>query len=204
MEKINNGFAALTDPELQSDTEVVLTSLTENEDYPDPDPTLAAVQADLDNFVAACVGAKTGNRLAITARKERKVQLIKQLHLLSNYVAFKAKGDTLKLQGSGFKLSKPKGSAPDIIVPEIPVLENALASGGVKTRFKAVPGAKSYILKCTQDATLAEGSWKMITTTTTKNTLTGLESAKAVYVKVAAVGIKGQILWSGVASKIVQ
>jgi hypothetical protein len=67
-----------------------------------------------------------------------------------------------------------------------------------------VPGARSYILKYTQDPTLAEASWKMITTTTVKNSITGLESGKAIYLKVAAVGNKGQILWSDVVSKIVQ
>jgi hypothetical protein len=67
---------------------------------------------------------------------------------------------------------------------------------------KRVIAAVSYVFQYTTDATLAEASWMPMNCSTTKCQLMGLTPGTKYYVRVAAVGTKGQELYSDVSSKV--
>ena len=99
-----------SDALLITDTGSIITALTGNASYPTPSPTLAVVQAALDEFVTAVADAANGG-VALTATKnDKRAALVWLLRELASYVHVACKGDLTVLLTSGFPIQKPRGA----------------------------------------------------------------------------------------------
>jgi hypothetical protein len=202
MTKSLTNFASLSDSGLESKTQLILSSLTGNANFPTPTPTLAALQTAFDVFQAALVKAGTGNRVDIAEKNEAREVLVNLLRLLCAYVNLTANGNRAMLLSSGFNISKDR--EPSIITkPENLKIENGLSSGELLLSVSAVKGAYAYLHEYTTDATLAPQSWVSSTTTASKALLDNLQPGTLYYCRVGAVGANGQLLYSDAASRMV-
>lgn len=125
-----------------------------------------------------------------------------QLHLLDNYVLFTAAGDEVVATSSGFELSKQSVPSSVIINPEGVALANGLNRGELELSCKRVSGAKSYVHEITTWPVSNTSEWQTVMGTSAKNLFAGLESGKEYAGRIAAVGVKQQVVYSEVVSRI--
>jgi hypothetical protein len=118
-------------------------------------------------------------------------------------IRFTAKGNRLIAESSGFTIAKDKTPQPPIEKPVGIELFDGPNAGEMWLVFLKVMGAKSYMYQVSLDP-LDETKWTTVCGTTRKNLFTGLESGKKYYVRVVALGINKQVVYSDVFSRMVQ
>ena len=201
--KIVNGFAEMTDANLLVKTHFILTSMTGNTNFPDPSPALNAVSSIYTAFIAAVQKAEGGNRQDIAAKNATRQSLIDNLHRLGNYVLFASDGDDLKATSSGYGIGKIPAPTPPLDTPQGLKLANGVNKGELKLRFQKVYGARSYRYDITPSPITENSVWESSTNTITKKQYSGLESGKEYNCRVVAYGIKEQVVYSDVVSRVV-
>ena len=202
MEKALLSFAALSDGNLLARSQAITTSLTGNPDFPTTVPAIADVADMVSNFAEALAIAASGNRAAIADKNEKKQALIETLRQLAANITSTANGDRTMLLTTGFDISKER--EPVVITkPENLQVTNGMNAGDLVVSVNAVKGAKAYMYEYTTDATQQENSWVATTSSKSKITFSDLEAGKTYYCRVAAVGAKGQIVYTDPVSRIV-
>jgi hypothetical protein len=181
----------------------VVQQMTGNSNFSTPDPTLASVTTLANQFEQAINDAEAGGSYDKSVRDSRKEELIDTMHNLSNYVLFTAKGDRLIAESSGFTIAKDRSPQPPIEKPEGLNLTDGLNAGELLLLFLRVVGARSYSYQISLDPT-DETKWLTLHGTVRKNLFTGLESGKKYYVRVIAIGIGNQIVYSDTVSRVAQ
>ena len=203
--KLINGIDRLSDANLESKIQYIISKMTGNAHFPTPSPTLTAVEDALAAFIAAVNAAKAGDKIAIIDRDQKREVVIGLAHELALYVMYVAKGDKLVLASSGFDVSKDREPAPPITKPTgLEVITDNLNAGEALVRFKRVPQSRSYLYEYTLDPQLAESSWNSIFETRSKRVISGLESNKRYYFRITAIGTGNQMMNSDVTSKVIQ
>lgn len=200
--KTTNGFAALTDSELVTRSNYIVTAMTGNPHFTTPTPELADVIAAINGFENALEVALQGNRNDIALKNQRRNELITILHLLSNYVLFTAQNNEVIAKSSGFTISRIPQPAPAIVAPENLQLKSGANKGELQLKFKKVAGARAYMYEITPGPVTPESKWVSLLDTVAKQTFTGLQSGTEYYCRVAAIGIKRQVVYSGTVSRV--
>ena len=126
-----------------------------------------------------------------------------QLHLLGNFVLHMSGNNEVVATSSGFNISKTPEPRPAITIPEGLVLKNGLNKGELDLKFERVAGARSYLYEITPGPVTGQSQWQSVMSTVSKNLFAGLESGKEYSCRVAAVGVKKQVVYSDVVSRIV-
>jgi hypothetical protein len=201
--KITNGFEGMADLDFLGKVRFVVQQITGNSNFSTPDPTLASVTTLANQFEQAINDAEAGGSYDKSVRDSRKEELIDTMHNLSNYVLFTAKGDRLIAESSGFTIAKDRSPQPPIEKPEGLNLTDGLNAGELLLLFLRVVGARSYSYQISLDPT-DETKWLTLHGTVRKNLFTGLESGKKYYVRVIAIGIGNQIVYSDTVSRVAQ
>src|SRR5437868_4199630 len=200
--KVILNFIHFSDRALAGFAQLILTNLTGSAVFTDPVPTLAEIGDAYSNFAEALIAAASGNRSDIADKNAKREVLENLLEALARYLNYTADGDRSLLLTTGYDVNKERQPVV-ITTPENLVIINGPNPGELIVSVKAVKGAKSYVFEYTTDATLAEGSWVRITSSSRKNVLTNLESGKTYYCRVAAIGPKQQIMYSTIGSRVV-
>jgi hypothetical protein len=202
--KVILNFVHFADHALAAIAQLILSNLAgiAAPAFPTPVPTLAEIGDAYAAFAAALAAAASGNRADIADKNAKREVLVNLLIALARYINFTAEGDRALLLTTGYDVNKEK-QPTTIGTPENLKIVNGDNPGELIVSVKAVKGAKSYVFEYTADATLAEGSWVSITSTSRKNVFTDLESGKTYYCRVAAVGPKGQVKFSSIGSRVV-
>lgn len=201
--KITNGFEEMTDLDFLGKTRFIVGQMTGKPEFPTPDPSLASVTTLANDFEQAIQDADAGGSYDRSVRDGKKAELIDTMHNLGDYVLFTAKGNRLIAELSGFTISKEKTPQPPIEKPVGIELFDGPNAGEMQLVFDAVKRAKSYMYQISVDPTDAT-KWITVVGTTRKNLFTGLESGKKYYVRVVAVGVNKQMVYSDVFSRLVQ
>jgi hypothetical protein len=205
MTKPTNGFAELSDANLEAKAQFIITKMTDNANFPTPSPTLLEMNGTLSAFTAAATAANTGDKVSILDRDQKKETLVDLLHELSLYVMFIAKGDKVILASSGFNLSKDREPAPPITKPSNLVIStDGLNAGEAMVKFKRVKQSRSYLYEYTSDVQLSESAWSSLNDTRSKLLIGGLESSKRYWFRITALGTGNQAITSDVVSKVIQ
>lgn len=201
--KITNGFDQMTDAYLIVRANAIKSGVATHGDYfPNPSPSLADLGGTITAFTDAVEKAEGGDRQAVAARNAVRETLIDQLHLLGNFVLYKAGGDPVIATASGFNISRQPSPKPALTVPQGLVLKNGLNKGELQLRFKRVVGATAYKYEIAPSPITEETQWQSALNTVSKNLFTGLESGKEYNCRVAAIGSKEQVVYSGVVTRI--
>ena len=200
--RATNGFENMADAKLSQKTSFVISSMTGNANFTTPDPSLADVTTALNDFKTAVDNALTRDSNAIAIKKEKRQALIDLLHLEIYYVLYKSRGNRAVAESSGFSFAKNPAPAPAILKPQNLQVINSNQSSQMDVSIDTVTGAVAYVYQCIADAALASGNWISTTCSQSKCTITGLTPGTLYHWRVAAVGTKGQILYSDTISRI--
>lgn len=195
-------FSKYSDGDFESKARTIITNMTGNTNFPDPSPAIPDVTLATNIYSEALAAASTGNRSDVADKNEKRQLVTLMLRSLASYVNFTAEGDRAMLLTTGFNVNKER--EPVIITkPENIQVTNGMNAGELRVSVKAVKGAKSYVHEYTNDTGLAADHWQSTTTSQSKITFSELEAGKTYYCRVAAVGPKGQIVYSDQIARIV-
>jgi hypothetical protein len=192
-----------SDALLITDTGSIITALTGNPSYTTPAPTLAAIQAALDTFVAAVADAANGGVTLTSIKNDKRADLVVLLRELASYVQVACKGDLTVLLSSGFPIQKPQRQ-PIGVLPAPTGLTVSLGSRSGELNASAPPvfGAAIYNWRVT---TAAQPGVVVQTaqTTAASNTFDGLTPGVVYNIQANAVGSAGPSDWSDPAPQMV-
>lgn len=183
----------------------IVTSMTENKNFPNPTPPLSEVTAQLDALEQAFSQVQLA-RSEVTTRTANQdnaeAKLDQVLTQLAGYVESVAGKDDTLITSVGMEI-KAARSSPTL--PSIPQALSAAAGdhdGELLLSWKSVPNAKSYIIESSTDpATLTSWEHAGVATSATKR-ISNLKSGTRFWFRVAAVGAGGQSGWSEHATRV--
>ena len=184
----------------------IVTAMTNNASFPNPQPPLADITTavdDLDKTFASVQAAKSEITTRVVAQDNAEAKLMQVLTQLAGYVESVAGKDDALIASAGME-TKASRSAPT--APTIPQGLSATAGehdGVINLSWKPVPNARSYAIEFSLDpATPASWTHVGIATSSTK-VIANLTTGKRYWFRVAAIGSVGQSGWSEHATKIV-
>lgn len=198
MLRIANGFKQMADPKLYTPGSQIQSAMTNNPNFPDPKPTLVQLQAGLDGFADALQKCKTGDRVEIAIKRQKKQQLIDLLHLLGDYVIFQSNGDSAVAASSGFRVAKSPSPRPPLQKPGYYTVENGVNPGELLSKGARVPNAVSYNHQYATDENMALNSWTSVPSSKSTCVIPGLQSGVFYNCRIEVLGVKGQVVYSDI------
>lgn len=200
--RMKNGFQRMSDAELSTQAGSILTHVKDNPFFPDPTPSIEAVSQTLTAYQAALSAAGNRDLLALAVKNQRKTELVAQLHMLANYVLFKAAGQLVIAKSSGFSVSSERHTRPPLTEPESVVLSSGANRGEILMKLRRVPNVLGYRYEMTTHPVTADSQWQTVLSTISKNLFKGLTSGQEYSFRVAAIGPKNQVVYSSVVSRV--
>ena len=205
MARVRLNLRSLSVPAKVAKGRQIVTSMTDNKNFPNPTPPLSELTANLNALEQAFSQVQTA-RSEVTTRTATQVnaeaKLDQLLTQLAGYVESVAGKDDTMITSVGMEL-KASRSTPTL--PSVPQALSAAAGdhdGEILLSWKSVPNAKSYLIESSVDpATTTSWEHAGVATSATK-TISGLKSGTRVWFRVAAVGAGGQSGWSEQATKV--
>jgi len=179
----------------------VLTHLTGNATFPNPDASLAEVKAAIDALETAYQATLDGSRTAVSAMHDAEDKADALFRILVAYVNRIADGNETQILSAGFHVSKQSGS---IQKPELDA-QNGDNSGSVWLVARAVDKAGAYIWQFAKDTlpTTDEGWTTAGHSTQSYLQLSGLTVGCKYYFRVVAITPIGQNDYTAPVAKIV-
>jgi hypothetical protein len=203
--QVTNGFDRMTVSNFLMKANFIIGEMTANAVYfPSPNPSLTNLQTAVDALTAANLVAEHGDRVSIAIRIEKKNELIGMLRKLGIYVNLMADTNRAIAFMSGFDVAKEASPAPPITFVEAPVLSSGLNPGELAARVTRVPGGRAYQFLISKNSALPLAQWAINSATKASFYFKALETATRYYVRVAAVGVNQQLVYSDVSSFVTQ
>jgi hypothetical protein len=203
--QVTNGFDRMPIGDLMVKANFIISEMTANVAYfPAPTPALADVQAAADALQTATLAAQNGDRVAISNRNDKRDELVALLRRLGVYTNLMADSDRTIAMKSGFDLAKEPTPTPPITFVEAPSVSAGVNPGEIVAKAKRVDGIRSFQFLISQDDQLPVSKWEAFPTTESKRIFTGLESVKRYYVRVAAIGVGNQCVYSDASNFVTQ
>jgi hypothetical protein len=200
---ITNGFVKLSDANLDLKANNILTAMTGNTSFPDPQPKLDILQTAITEYETALNDCRDGDRLQVAIKNQKREALITLLHKLADYVLYKSAGDSVVAFSSGFSISKSPSPAPPITKPGNLRVVQGDNPGELLNKVERVKGAYAYLYQYATDAMMAQDKWEWISCSRSSCTLTDLEPGTKYNCRVAAIGPREQLMYSDIVSRIV-
>lgn len=205
MRTIKLGLSGLKQTALVAKAENVVLKMTDNANFATPSPTLAEVTQATDELRTAIAVASNGDRFAILERNNKAAALTQLMRLTAYYVSSIGDGNGEILASSGFDLKRESVPSSPVTSPiDFLAVRDALP-GSVKLNWKAVTGAKAYIVETTTtDPVNEKPNWLQAAITTQSRTvLDNLTISTYYWYRVRAVGIANESPWSDVSLVLV-
>src|SRR5665213_1775452 len=184
------------DPQLNTDTNTILTDMTGNLSYPAPIPALAAVKSALDDFATACANAAGGGVTLTSIKNDKRAALAALLRQLASYVQVACNGDLTVLLSSGFPIQKPQRNPVGVLpAPASLTVSLGARSGELDAAMPPVPGAAIYnwrLARADAPAVFVQTAQTTAASTSFGNLVPGV----AYIAQVNAVGAAGPSDWS--------
>jgi len=191
--KIKLGLGRLTPVALLTLLRFVHSKLVNNPFFATPAVPLADMLLMGDELQVVIEKAKQGGLDQKLERNALVLDAKAMLNKQADYVRLIAQGDVVKLASSGFSLAKQPESVGVPGTPDIRTVRMTGQPGEAEVIWSAQRGADSYEVKITDKDPLSHNDWQvMAITTKARHTLTGLESFKAYWVSVSAIGAGGK------------
>lgn len=163
----------------------------------------AVLQKSCDDFRVAGSMAGRKDRALLSAKNDRKADLIKDLDILNAHVTETCKGDKTMLLQSGFDIAGLKNESKDLQpIKEVTVLSEL--PGAVSISVKRVVGAKSYVFQYTEDPLTSDSVWVSETSLNREHTFTNLTSVTRYWFRVIAIGKGNQTVYSPPVARVIQ
>src|SRR5450432_2456399 len=125
------------------------------------------------------------------------------LHQWASYVLFKSNGDSVVAFSSGFTVGKTSTPTAPLIKPANLSIENGINPGELVSNVNRVKDAVSYLHQFATDAMLAQQNWQSVPRSKTSCIIADLQPGTKYNCRVAVPGVKGQLVYSDIVSRIV-
>ena len=199
---LNLSFAKYSDSLFETKAEAILSAMTDNVYFANPNPALTEVDAAIKTFSAALIAATSGDRYQIAENNKARKELEAILRILGSYVMMTAGGDREKLITSGFDVRKVAESIT-LEVPQIISVASGKNPGEVVVKVNGTK-ANSFIFEHTTDPLTENSVFGKIVGTRKTQLIEGLKPITKVWLRVTAVGARGTTATSAPVSYIVQ
>src|SRR5436853_1835562 len=202
MNKLNSGFAKLSENDFDNKAQAIVAALTGNANFPTTTPTLATITTSIGAYQTALAmqpgqardAAVAATRSTLSVQLE---QLARGLELVPNVT------DEM-LATSGFDMRKvPAFSGEPVIAPGNLRLKQTGVSGVVQVMCDAVNRAQAYELQYTLDPNAGPWTDGGTFASTRGIGMTGLNRGKDYWARIRAVGPNGPGAWSDPATILV-
>ena len=206
MPRVRLNLKSLTVTEKIAKGRQIVTAMSNNPSFPNPNPPLTEVTTALDELTQAFAlvqAAKSEVTTRVVTQDNVGAKVDEVLTKLASYVESVAGKDETLITSPGM-VTKSSPSSPSL--PSVPQALSASAGeheGEIDLVWKAVPNARSYTIESSQDPA-TPASWTHVGIATSASKLiTNLTTGKRYWFRVAAVSAGGQSGWSEHATKVV-
>ncbi|UOA09097.1 hypothetical protein [Methylobacter sp. S3L5C] len=176
--------------------------MTINPYFTDPQPPLITIQEYIAAYSAALVKAKDGSKQDTANKNACRLTLETSLFTLGNYVNLLAEHDVVKLDSSGFPLSKLPEPIGILDAPNLTVYYGN-NPGEIIIEISVVPKASGYIVLYSPLPAPAENAeWYEKLFSSTKGTLTNLKSETKYIFKAAAISSEANTATANIKNKV--
>lgn len=205
-ERLLLSYTHLTDYELSTLAGRVLAAMTDNDNFPDPAPSLAELEPLVNTYRTRHeIASRRGSALEISQKNESRQLLLEAFKQLAFYINTVSDGSQPMLVSSGLILaSQPR----EVYVPDIPRLlrlRDGRVSGQMRLDFEPVKDALEY-LYTVSDTVDGQGNvvWPdpVLTTRSKRNFIDPVEPGTTYFARVRARNSKGMGDWSETVSLI--
>ena len=210
--KLVIAFDTLNEADFQAKAGHILSSLTNNpnfpESWPEPVPSLAQLNEAYKVYLDAYHASLTRDTLKIKQRDAARQSLTDMLKHVASYLEVIAHLDTDKLFTTGFDLRKDivRGIYGGILpAPADFKITHGPKSGTLMLHVARLAGAKSYDVQMAQGDPTIEASWQHATNSATGThiLLEGLTPAQTYWFRIRAIGSGGEGVWADPVNVIV-
>ena len=184
----------------------IVTAMSSNGSFPNPNPPLTEVTAALDELAQAFAlvqSAKSEVSTRVATQDNAVAKVDQALTKLAGYVESVAGRDDTLITSAGMETKASRSS------PSLPIVPQALSAnageheGEINLAWKAVPNARSYTIESSVDPAAASSWTHAGIATSASKVIRNLTSGKRYWFRVAAVSAGGQSGWSEHAKKVV-
>ena len=191
---VTKPYNSWSDKKLVTGTVKIQTAFTDNADFPTTTPSLADYSAMVGAFISQLGKAGTRDVNAVAAKNARRKELIDATITLGTSVSLTANGDLEMLLSTAFPLRKQ--SQPVVLAkPSNFRCTNGINPGELDLKVDTMDGVVSFNFTYTVYPPTDTSAWTTVTSSKSSCTITGLESGKKYWFRVAAIGSKGQLVW---------
>jgi hypothetical protein len=182
-----------------------IKAMTGNEHFPEAKELLAKTGAIADKLELAYKDAIEARDISVTKTAvmyQHEDEFDREYSALGRHVEGISKGDEAKIKSAGMDV---KAAATPIGIPQRPdgmKATEGLKNGSIDLKWKAVRGARSYVVRMTDTVANMDG-WKQVSIVTKASAIIeGLLSGTQYWFQVCPVGAAGQGPWSDPATKV--
>ena len=204
MATLIKSYAKLSDSELNTKSQSVVTSLTDNTYFPTTSPTLAEFGLVQTAYAEALINSAGRDRTNVAIKNQARTNLLSSMKFLAVNIEDLAKGDRVKLVSSGFDLSSSGEGSTVLSPPENFTVTDGPNKGELKLSIKGDSKALAYFFEHTEEPLTENSKWSSRTSSVREHTITGLRSGIRTYVRAGKVGRKSKEVYSEILSRIVQ
>ena len=201
--KISTKYRTSSDVNLLKFAYQISDTMDNNPIYTNSPLVKAALQKSCDDFRIAGSIAGRKDRTLLSAKNDRKADLVRDLDILNVYVTETCKGDKTMLLQSGFDITGLKNDSQELqpfkevkVISELP--------GTATIRISKVTNAKSYVYQYTADPISPDSVWISETVLTREHTFTNLNSVARYWFRVIAIGKGNQTVYSPPVARVIQ
>lgn len=197
-----SSFYKLTTAEKIVKARFYAKQLTGNANFATPDPTPTQINTAATALETAYNEAADGSKTKKATAKTAEAALDAIIILFVAYVQFASKGDETIIRSSGLEIKENNNTAQPLVQVIGLTLETGINEGEIIVSWDKVDKSRVYKLEKSPDGST---NWQPAGESTKSTiTLTGLPTATKLWLRVAAIGAKGQGPWSDPAKGLVR
>lgn len=201
--KISTKYRTSSDMKLLKFGYQVLDIMDDNLIYTNSPLVKAVLQKSCDDFRVAGSMAGRKDRALLSAKNDRKADLVRDLDILNVYVTETCKGDKTMLLQSGFEIVGFKNESEELLpIKEVKVVSEL--PGTATIRVSKVARAKSYVFQYTADPLSNDSVWVSETVLGREHTFSDLNSVARYWFRVIAIGKGNQKVYSPPVARVIQ
>jgi len=192
---VTQPYKSWPDKKLATEAVKIKTAISGNTYFPETTPSAADYSTAVDAYIAQ-LGKATGTRdvNAVDQKNARRRELIALTVTLGTSCSLSANGDLEMLRSTALPLRR----RPQTIVLGKPSnfrCTNGINPGELLLKVDTMAGVASFSFTYTEYPPTETSNWVTVTSSKSTCTLTGLTPGKKYWIRVAAIGTKGQMVW---------
>jgi hypothetical protein len=195
---INRNFGKISDAEFETQGLHIYNKMKLNALFPDLQDRLLVTKENLDKYSVDLAASRGLGRQLVAEKNKSRFILTEDLKQLALLIMTQT-NDAAELLTTGFPLRK-KPESSQLSSPGNVTLSTGLNSGEVNAFVNRPKGTISFLHQISDASSTEEHVWKTTGSTSNKHVFTNLQRGKLYAVRIAAIGSKGQIAYSSIAT----